>query len=457
MVPAHAQKASESEPHYSAGLSLDKADPSVVYYSAPAQGILEIFRATTADGGASWKHAPVTQNSFNDNVRPITIRNPGTASPELLWMNLRHYRNYTDYDVSIRMSRPALPLPAVSAEITPQAVLGTMKAVADWQIDHPSKHQHTDWTLGALYAGMMALAGIADDAKYENAMLRMGVLNGWKPGPRPYHADDHCVGMAYCELYLKHQDPAMLKPLRACFDNVLANPSSSVLDMKVKGNQTRWSWCDALFMAPPAWVRLAAVTGEKKYLEFMNREWWTTTDYLYDPEEHLYFRDSSYFTKREANGKKIFWGRGNGWVIGGLVRVLQYLPKDHPDRARYETLFQEMSAKLLSLQQPDGLWRASLLDPASYPLKETSGSGFYCFGLAWGVNNGLLDRAAYEPAVRKAWAALVGCVQADGKLTHVQPVGADPKKFAAEATEVYGVGAFLLAGNELHKLATPAR
>ena len=56
--------------------------------------------------------------------------------------------------------------------------------------------------------------------------------------------------------------------------------------------------------------------------------------------------------------------------------------------------------------------------------------------------------------MRSAWTALVGCVQsADGKLTHVQPVGADPKKFNAEATEVYGVGAFLLAGSELYKLA----
>ena len=442
----------EPEPHYSPGLALDKTDPSVAYYSAPVKGVLEIFRAVTSDGGATWTAEPVTQNSFNDNVRPITIRNPGDGAPAVLWMNLRHYRHFTDYDVSIRMSRPA-PAPVISAEITPLAVCDTMKAVADWQLDHPAKWRRDDWTQGAFYAGAMALAGIATDSKYEEAMLRMGVLNGWQPGPRVYHADEHCVGMAYCELYMKHKDPAMIKPLAARFDEILAKPSSSVLDFKVKGNQARWSWCDSLFMAPPAWLRLAVVTGDKKYLEFMNHEWWATTDFLYDKEEHLYFRDSTYFTKREANGKKVFWGRGNGWAFAGLARVLQYLPKDHPDRPRYETLFKEMAEKIRSLQQSDGLWRASLLDPDSYPLKETSGSGFYCFGLAWGVNNGLLDRTANEPAVRKAWAALVGCVQPDGKLTHVQPVGADPKKFNAEATEVYGVGAFLLAGSELYKLA----
>ncbi len=115
-----------------------------------------------------------------------------------------------------------------------------------------------------------------------------------------------------------------------------------------------------------------------------------------------------------------------------------------------------MTAKLREVQQPDGLWRASLLDPAGYPLKETSSSGFYCFAFAWGVNHGLLDRAAYTPAIEKAWAALVACVASDGKLTHVQPIGADPKKFDENSTEIYGVGAFLLAGSEVYRLGAPA-
>ena len=60
----------------------------------------------------------------------------------------------------------------------------------------------------------------------------------------------------------------------------------------------------------------------------------------------------------------------------------------------------------------------------------TSGSSFFTYALAWGLNHGLLDRAEVEPAVRKAWTALVACVTPDGKLTHVQPIGADPKHFA---------------------------
>jgi rhamnogalacturonyl hydrolase YesR len=193
-------------------------------------------------------------------------------------------------------------------------------------------------------------------------------------------------------------------------------------------------------------------TGDKKYLAFLDREFWMTSEFLYDKSEHLYFRDSTYFEKREANGKKIFWSRGNGWVLAGLARVLQYLPPDFPHRSLYEEQFKEMAAKVASLQQPDGLWRPSLLDPVSYPLKETSGSGFYTFGLAWGLNHGLLDRQKYEPIVLKSWKALTECVTPEGKLEHVQPVGADPKKFDPEHTEVFGVGAFLLAGSEMYRL-----
>jgi unsaturated rhamnogalacturonyl hydrolase len=343
-----------------------------------------------------------------------------------------------------------------SSDFSPQAILNVMQRVADWQLVHPSAHKPTDWTQGAGDAGIMALAGISGDAKYRDAMLAMGETNQWKPGPRPYHADDQAVGQTYAELYLLYRDPKMLAPLRERFDAILSHPSDATnLDFsQPRGKASElWSWCDSLFMAPPAWVRLYAATGDEKYLNFAVTNLWRSTDYLYDTNEHLFFRDSTYFNKREVNGQKVFWSRGNGWVMGGLVRVLQFLPMNSPDRPRFEKLFTEMAEKILTCQQPDGLWRASLLDPDSYPLKETSGSGFYIYALAWGVNQGLLDRAQFEPAVRKAWTALVACVDADGKLTHVQPIGADPKKFADDSTEVYGTGAFLLAGSEVYRMS----
>jgi rhamnogalacturonyl hydrolase YesR len=352
-----------------------------------------------------------------------------------------------------------LPLAAAKVPtqpLTPANVLSVMERVADWQLGHPSVHAATDWTQAAGDAGMMALAGISSDTKYRDAMLAMGKANGWAPGPRMYHADELAIGQTYVGLYFYYRDPKMIAPLRARLDAILAAPPAiQSLDFQQPYDQVSqlWSWCDALFMAPPVWMQMYAATGDKRYLDYAVKNWWRTTDYLYDPAEHLYFRDSTYFEKREANGKKVFWSRGNGWVMAGLVRVLQLLPENDPNRARFEQLFRDMAGAVLKAQQPDGLWRASLLDPESYPLKETSGSGFYTYALAWGVNRGLLDAATFKPAIRKAWNALVDCVQPDGKLTHVQPIGSDPKKFADDSTEVYGVGAFLLAGSEVYRMA----
>lgn len=347
-------------------------------------------------------------------------------------------------------ARGAGPVPAGCSAA---AIRALMEKAADWQLAHPARHPLDDWTYGACHAGMMALADISDSSRFHDAMVAMGKTQEWKPGRRVYHADFYCVSQTYLELYLRDRDPAMLAPTREQFDFILAHPSTNDLSFKVKGATDRWAWCDALFMGPPAWARMFNATGEGKYLDFMDREWRATSDFLYDKEEHLYYRDSNYFERREANGEKVFWSRGNGWVMAGLARVLQVLPPEHPRRKFYETQFQEMAARVVALQQPDGLWRSSLLDPASYPLKETSGSGFFTFALAWGVNRGLLDRAGYEPAARRGWAGLTECLTSEGKLEHVQPIGADPKKFDPTHSDVYGVGAFLLAGSEMYRLA----
>jgi rhamnogalacturonyl hydrolase YesR len=348
----------------------------------------------------------------------------------------------------------------LSTAVKPYQVLTAMQRVADWQLAHPFTNcLPTDWQPGAEYAGMMALTGISGDVKYRSAMLAVGESNQWQLGPRPYSADDHCIGQTYVELYLLYRENKMITSLRERFDFILTNPpEASGLDFtQPQGKALKlWSWCDALFMGPPTWLRLYTATGDQRYLDFAVTNWWRTTDYLYDKNEHIFYRDSTYFDKREANGQKVFWSRGNGWVMAGLVRVLQCLPMNHPDRPRFEQLFKDMAARIVALQQPDGLWRSSLLDPADFPAKETSGSGFITYALAWGVNQGLLDRATFEPAVRKGWAALVDCVGANGKLMDVQPVGSDPKTFAEDSTAPYGVGAFLLAGSEVYRVAVLA-
>ena len=113
--------------------------------------------------------------------------------------------------------------------------------------------------------------------------------------------------------------------------------------------------------------------------------------------------------------------------------------------------------KIASLQQSDGLWRASLFDPEEVPVKETSGSTFFTFAMIWGVNNGLLPEEVYMPKIRHAWAALLNCIDEHGRLGYVQVIGASPESVKETDNQEYGSGAFLMAASEMFKLVSNKR
>jgi unsaturated rhamnogalacturonyl hydrolase len=327
-----------------------------------------------------------------------------------------------------------------------QYISAIMGRVYDWQISNPveiNQRNNNLWARAAFYTGIMAAYSRTHDKKYLEQAVKWAEGRQWKLGERPRHADDQSPGQTYLELYLLKKDPAMIAETKSTIDAMINAP---------KPGREDWWWCDALFMAPPVLARLNAATGDKKYVDFLNTMWWDTTDFLFDQEAKLYYRDKNYFGKLTPNGKKVFWARGNGWVMAGTVRVLQYLPKNNPDRQRYITLLRTMAASVSRVQGEDGLWRPSLLDPLEVPIPETSSSGFFCYALAWGINQGFLDRQTYLPVVRKAWQGLSGAVHQDGKLGNVQAIGAAPAKLTAEDNQEYGSGAFLLAGSEMYKL-----
>jgi rhamnogalacturonyl hydrolase YesR len=348
--------------------------------------------------------------------------------------------------------------------------LPLMEAVADWQLAqlrnptaYPANFNRSTWEPrgwieAAFFAGLSDLAGRSASPRFANAVVEHGASQNWRLGDRLLHADDQAIGQSYVWAYRRAHDPAMLQPMRANFDQILANPPHVSLDFDVetpgggRACQARWCWSDALFMAPPAWTGLSAAVNDPRYLAYADSEFWATTDYLYDREEHLYYRDGRFLRQRDESGRKIFWSRGNGWVVGGIVRVLETLPANHPSRPRYEALLRDMAAKLITVQSASGHWPVSLLAGDRYQVPETSGTAFFVYGLAWGVNHGLLDRAVYGPAVERGWAALVRAVKPDGKLGWVQQVGYAPDQVTADDTQLYGVGAFLLAGGQVRDL-----
>ncbi len=349
-----------------------------------------------------------------------------------------------------------------AGKINKSDVYATLKKVADWQIKTPLKYPTADWTNGALFAGMAEWAKVAKEETYFGWLKEMGEKQHWTYNQtnnpsRRYFADDYCIGQMYVELYRKYRQPEMIAPMKAYFDQIMADPSTVGLKFVFTDTSwatERWSWCDALFMGPTVWAKMASVTGNRNYLDFMVKEYKAATDYLYSPPDHLFFRDSRYFDTTEANGAKMFWGRGNGWVFAGLPVIIRELPENYNQTAYFVNLYRDMAAKILSLQDTSGYWHASLLDPASFPNPEMSATGFFMYGLVWGINNGYLDRKAYLPAVIKGWNAMQKAVLPDGKVGWIQPIGENPKKVTPDMTEVYGVGAFLMAGAEIYKLKT---
>ncbi|WP_346344723.1 glycoside hydrolase family 88 protein [Sphingomonas sp. dw_22] len=346
----------------------------------------------------------------------------------------------------------------------------SIERMADWQLAHldnldyiplarPSTKDPRDWQQAAFWVGLTAVADRSASPRYRDAILATGHKLGWALGGRLYHADDHLIGAVWLWAARHGAGEDALKPMRASFDRILAKPLDHDLLFIAppQGGDpectTRWCWCDALFMAPPTLYALSRQTGDKRYAAFAHREFLATTDLLFDRKESLYFRDSRFFAQRGAHGEKLFWSRGNGWVLSGLARLIPELAPNDPRRPYYVKLFKTMAERLLPLQRANGYWPPSLLADPNRSADETSGTGFYVHGLAWGIKAGLLPRDRYLPAVARGWAALERAVQPDGRLGWVQQVSDRPDAVNAQDTQLYGVGAYLLAGAAVYDLA----
>ncbi len=314
------------------------------------------------------------------------------------------------------------------------------------------------WEQAVFWVGMAALADAGGPPAIRQAVIDMGRNNRWLPASRPYHADDLVITQSYLWAARHGAGPAAMAPTRKAFDFIVANPPRVGLPFYQPPsgyNDTeclkRWCWCDALFMAPPAMLELSAQTGDARYRTYAMREYWATVDFLFDPAEHLFYRDSRFFERRDDRARKQFWSRGNGWVFASMPRIIPLLPKGSADRRRMEALFVEMAARLKELQKADGYWSPSLLAPEGSP-PESSGTGFFTYGMAWGVKAGLLNAQQYRPVVDRGWAALERAIQPDGRLGWVQQVSDRPEKVEASDTQYYGVGAFLLAATAVAAL-----
>ena len=415
--------------------------------SAKRDSVFEIEKWTL--DGNEWESTSITKGSSKDNVRPFAVRNAGENNPlQIFWMQNTRYIHYTDYHSSLKMN---IISPVTDDVYDATNIKNIMRQTADWQLANPfTKVSRLEWHWGAFYIGLDALYETTREDRYLNEMINLGDHFNWKLIDDIYHADRIAIADVYAWLYGIKHEPNMIEKTKWAMDIHIARRPKA--DVRFTDNDYKlewWSWCDALFMAPPSFAAMYKVTNEIKYLDYADKHWWITSDYLYSVEDSLFYRDDRFFDRKTSNGKKVFWSRGNGWVVSGLARMLSTMPESYPTREKYIRQFKEMAAKLLSLQKEDGMWTASLYDPEELPLGESSGTAFFTYALTWGVNNGLLEREKYEQPIRKAWKALTNNVNEWGRLGYVQQVAGDPYPFYKDQWQVYATGALLMCGKEM--------
>ena len=429
----------EYECNYSGGVYLDHENPNILYTSRPINDRFEIEKWTFTGGKQKWITEAITYQSEKDNVRPFVVRNHRGSQPSVLWMYNYKYPGFKAYDCAIRTDQEAK---GFSSKWNKKDITIVADTVFRWVMKTYQKDKNycnQGWVSGVLYNGLFDWAEITDKKEYFDFMKRIFSRYYWQLGNRMYHGDDLCVGQVYLDMYAKYKQEKMWIPTKARIDWIIENPPIGNIDI-TKGVSDRWWWCDALYMAPAIFTRLYTLTGDKKYLKFAHKEYLDCYEHLYD------------LNAKDEKGGKVFWSRGNGWVLGGLAEVLKYLPEeDKKYRPFYEQLLQEMSEKIASLQREDGYWRTNLLNADIYPMPETSGTGLFTYAIMYGINQGILPADKYLPIVRKGWDAMVKAVNTEGKVGWTQMVAQKPGKVVKKDTRAYSVGSLLMIASELYR------
>jgi len=313
------------------------------------------------------------------------------------------------------------------------------------------------WTRAVYYEGLMAFYTINKKPEFIDYANQWANFHHWdlRDGDTfTRNADNQCAGQTYIDLYLLAPQPSKIEKITASIDSMMHTPKID-----------DWSWIDAIQMGMPIFAKLGLIKNDPRYWDRMHEMYMYTRDKhfggLYNPADNLWWRDKDFRPPyKEPNGKDCYWSRGNGWVFAALVRVMDIIPKDAPHRHQYEEDFKAMADAIIKVQRKDGFWNASLHDPKNYGGKETTGTSMFVYGMAWGINNGYLEKKKYYSVVSKAWNALLKeSVHPDGFLGYVQGTGkmpsdGQPVTYTSKPDfQDYGLGCFLLAGSEVYKLS----
>ncbi len=354
----------------------------------------------------------------------------------------------------------AFTVVAVSAQ-TSQQWFNAIERVNDtWQTQH-TPYVRAFWDHAAYHTGNMEAYKLTGKATYYQYSDKWCRHNKWQGAQSTDKAN-----WKY-KTYGEGHDFVLFADWQICFqtyidmynlvpDDYKVARSKEVMSYMVDMQEDKfWWWSDALYMAMPIMTKMYKLTGEERYLNKLYECYLWSDSLMWDTEAQLYYRDGKYIwpkVKTSCDGGKSFWARGDGWVLAGLAKVLADMPQDYKHRIFFVKRFQQLAEGVARCQRPEGYWSRSMLCEADAPGPETSGTAFFCYGLMWGVNHGLLSYEKYKDVIERGYSYLYNkALQADNTIGFVQPIGEkpDPNKIVdAKSQAPFGTGAWLLAACE---------
>lgn len=359
----------------------------------------------------------------------------------------------------------AIALPAVAQTATQAEVLDAARNANDYfmaKYADPTEPTNVKkirpsslWTRAVYYEGLMALYGIDPKNEYIDYTDRWAAFHKWTPrdGTSTRDADNQCCSQTYLDRFVMTGDSAMMRPT---MENIRGQMAETKLGY--------WTWIDAIQMAMPVYAQMYKITGDKAYIDHaMDMYRWSRNECgggLFNEADGLWWRDADYVPPyKEKDGKQCYWSRGNGWVLAALVRTMDQMKPRGKVYKELKKDFTAMCDALAKCQREDGFWNVSLVSPATYGGKETSGTALFLYGISWGLRKGYLKESQFRPVADKAWKAIATeALHRDGFLGYVQGTGKDPSAGQPVTYdkvpdfEDFGVGCFLLGATEYYKL-----
>lgn len=210
-------------------------------------------------------------------------------------------------------------------------------------------------------------------------------------------------------------------------------------------------WADDLYMSIVFLSRMGKWTGDNKYFDDAILQVENFTKYLFNPNTALYYH--SWYSDLKTNGVA-HWGRCNGWVMMAQVELLDYLPTNYPNREKLLKVLYQQILGISRYQDISGMWHQLIDKNDSY--LETSSTAMFTYSIAKAVNNGWIDKRYISVAI-EAWDGLKKNINEDGLVRNIcEGTGIENDllyyyKRPTPLNDIHGLGAILLAGNEIIK------